>query len=101
MYQRTGCDREDKSGPGIASTDESEMAVTMASTDGAMRRWLRIVGAERSGRTAISHQHGKACGYSFSTAVSAFSCGGSKPVNRISRLASSTFYSTLLNDWRK
>ena len=69
MYQRSGCDREDKSGPGIASTDESEMAVTMASTDVAMRRWLRIVGAERSGRTAISHQHGKACGYSFSIAV--------------------------------
>ena len=53
MYQRTGCDREDKSGPGIASTDELEMAVTMASTDVAMRKWLRIVGAERYGLTAI------------------------------------------------
>jgi hypothetical protein len=39
LYQRTGCDREDKSGPGIAPTDEAEMAVTMARTDVAMRMW--------------------------------------------------------------
>ena len=25
----------------------------------AMRKWLRIVGAERNGRTAIPHRHGK------------------------------------------
>ena len=58
MYQRTGCDREDKSGPGIAPTDEAEMAVTMASMDVAMRRWLSIVGAESDGQTAVAHQHG-------------------------------------------
>ncbi len=42
----------------IASTDETAMAAAIARVVMAMRIWLRIVGAERSGRTAISHRHG-------------------------------------------
>ncbi len=74
----------------FASTDEAEMAVTVARTDVAMKKWLSIVGAaKRGGRTAISHQHGTFMD-SIQHGCSAFSCGGSKPVNRISRLASSS-----------
>ncbi len=43
----------------LAATDETVMASTMALTVMAMRMWLRIVGAERSGQTAISHRHGQ------------------------------------------
>ena len=56
--RRTGRDRKDESGPGLAATDETELAVTMARTDVAMKMWLSIVGAERSGQTAVSHRHG-------------------------------------------
>ncbi len=56
---RSGQDRKDESGPGLATTDETELVVTMARTAVAMRRWLNIVGAERIGRTAVSHRHGK------------------------------------------
>ena len=74
----------------FASTDEAEMAVTVARTDVAMKKWLSIVGAaKRDGRTAVSHQHGTFVD-SIQHGCSAFSCGGSKPVNRISRLASSS-----------
>ena len=43
----------------FASTDEAEMAVTVARTEVAMKKWLSIVGAaKRDGQTAVSHQHG-------------------------------------------
>jgi len=42
----------------LASPDTTEMASTMVRTAVAMRRWLNIVGAERIGRTAVSHRHG-------------------------------------------
>jgi len=35
------------------------MAVTVARTDVAMKKWLSIVGAaKRDGQTTVSHQHG-------------------------------------------
>ena len=40
-------------GPGFTST--AVMASTVARMIVAKRRWLRIVGAERDGRTAVSH----------------------------------------------
>ena len=43
----------------LASTDETAMATTMARVIVAMEKWLNTVGAERSGRTAVSHRHGK------------------------------------------
>ncbi len=46
-------------GPGFTSTDETEVASTVARMIVAKRRWLRIVGAERDGRTAVSHRHGQ------------------------------------------
>ena len=36
---RTGCDREGKTGPDIASSETTEMAATMARTDVAVTRW--------------------------------------------------------------
>ncbi len=42
----------------IASTDETAMAAATARIVMAVGMWLRIVGAERSGRTAVSHRHG-------------------------------------------
>ena len=58
-YRWTGRGREDKSGPVLHLQQSTEMASTMARTDVAMKKWLSIVGAERSGRTAVSHRHGK------------------------------------------
>ena len=42
----------------LASTDETAMATTMARVIVAMEKWLNTVGAERDGRTAVSHRHG-------------------------------------------
>ena len=56
------------------------MAVTVAHSDVAMKKWLRIVGAERSGRTAVPHRHGKSVDLYSAQLFSAFLRGGSKPV---------------------
>ena len=86
MYQRTGCDREDKSGPGIAPTDEAEMAVTMARTDVAMRMW-RLPLVPRETDELPSPTDRKSLWIFIQHGCSAFLAEGSKPVR--ARLASS------------
>ena len=50
------------------------MAVTVAHSDVAMKKWLCIVGAERSGRTAVPHRHGKIVDL-YSARLFRLSCG--------------------------
>ena len=56
MYQRTGCDREDKSGPGIASPGKNSDGRHDGAYGCGRNQVAPTVGAERSGRTAVSHR---------------------------------------------
>ena len=56
MSLRTGCDREDESGPGIASSGRNSDG-RHDDADGCGRNQVApTVGAERNGPTAISHR---------------------------------------------
>ena len=59
MYQRTGCDREDKSGPGIASPGKNSDGRHDGAYGCGRHQVAPTVGAERSGRTAVSHRQEK------------------------------------------
>ena len=65
------------------------MAVTVAHSDVAMKKWLSIVGAERSGRTAVPHRHGKIVDL-YSARLFRLSCGRKQAGQRLARLALST-----------
>ena len=56
MYQRTGCDREDKSGPGIASPGKNSDGCHDGAHGCGRNQVATTVGAERSGPAAISHR---------------------------------------------
>ena len=56
MYQRTGCDREDKSGPGIASLGKNSDGRHDGAYGCGRSQVAPTVGAERNGQTAISHR---------------------------------------------
>ena len=56
MYQRTGRDREDKSGPGIASLGRNSDGCHDGVYGCGRDQVAPTVGAERNGPTAISHR---------------------------------------------
>ena len=56
MYQRTGCDREDKSGPGIAPLGKNSDGRHDGAYGCGRSQVAPTVGAERNGQTAISHR---------------------------------------------
>ena len=94
MLWRFGQDREDESGPGFASTDETAMASTMARMVVAVTRW-RIPLVPRETDELPFPTDRKSLWIFIQHGCSACSCGGSKPVR--ARLASSTIKSQRYN----
>ena len=56
MYLRARCDREDGSGPGIASPGRNSDGCHVGADGCGRNQVAPTVGAERNGQTAISHR---------------------------------------------